>query len=174
MTNLNNHQKHLMTALPMIRMMKMLIIFLKKQRVYFYEWPKKFAYQPCRPIWFGIPNTTPKLSKVLISGLSFRHRSLSQSHKSDVLSYSECKIVTIFWSFAPGTHWEGLPAPPLPPDSPAAQRFFSLLRSSKNRHPQKIAGYSTDQAQTSDTKSTTYWEKISCGLVMSAEKLGKS
>ena len=124
MTNLNNHQKHLMTAVPMIRMMKILIIFLKKQRAYFYEWPKKFAYQPCRPIWFGIPNTTPKLSKVLISGLSFRHRSLSQSHKSDVLSYSECKIVTIFWSFAPGTHWEGLPAPP-PPQTPQLHNSFS-------------------------------------------------
>ena len=30
------------------------------------------------------------------------------------------------------------------PDSPAAQWFFSLLRSLKNRHPQKTAGYGTD------------------------------
>ena len=30
------------------------------------------------------------------------------------------------------------------PDSPAARRFFSSLRSSKNRHPQKFAGYGTD------------------------------
>ena len=29
------------------------------------------------------------------------------------------------------------------PDFLAAQRFFSLLRSSKNQHPHKIAGYST-------------------------------
>ena len=29
------------------------------------------------------------------------------------------------------------------PDSPAAQRFFSSLRSSKNRHLQKIDGYDT-------------------------------
>ena len=36
-----------------------------------------------------------------------------------VLSYSECKIAKIF-------HWGGLTAPP---DSPAAQRFFSSLRS---------------------------------------------
>ena len=31
-----------------------------------------------------------------------------------------------------------------PPDSPAAQRFFSSLRSSKIRHPQKVAGYGTE------------------------------
>ena len=30
-------------------------------------------------------------------------------------------------------------------DSPAAQRFFSSLCLSKNRHPQKIAGYGTDK-----------------------------
>ena len=32
-----------------------------------------------------------------------------------------------------------------PPDSPPAQRFFSLLHSLKNWLPQKIAGYGTDQ-----------------------------
>ena len=39
----------------------------------------------------------PKLrhpsSQKLISGVSFRHCSLLQSHESDVLSYSECKII---------------------------------------------------------------------------------
>ena len=68
-----------------------------------------------------------------------------QSHESDVLSYSECKIAKSFWGFCPGLHWEGLTASPLPPplDSPAPQQFFSSLRSSKNRHSQKIAGYGT-------------------------------
>ena len=33
---------------------------------------------------------------VLISGVSFRHCSLLQSHESVVLSYSECKIAKIF------------------------------------------------------------------------------
>ena len=31
------------------------------------------------------------------------------------------------------------------PDSPAAQRFFSSLRSLRNRHPQKIVGYGTEK-----------------------------
>ena len=88
----------------------------------------------------GSQTQTPKLSKVLISGVSFHHRSLSQSHERDVLSYSECKIANIFWGFASKRHWGGLT---VTPDSPAAQRFFSLLHSSKNRYTQNIAGYGT-------------------------------
>ena len=49
---------------------------------------------------FRIPNSDPKLSKVLISGVSFRHHSSSQGHESDVLSYSECKLAKIFQGFA--------------------------------------------------------------------------
>ena len=37
------------------------------------------------------------------------------------------------------------------PDSPAAQQFFSLLCLSKNWHPQKIAGYGTDDTLLYDT-----------------------
>ena len=58
---------------------------------------------------------TPKRSKVLISGVSFRQRSLLQSQESDVLSYSECKIAKNFQGFAPGPHWGGLTAPPQTP-----------------------------------------------------------
>ena len=47
------------------------------------------------------------------------------SHKSSVLSYSECKIAKSFQGFAPGSHCREHPAP----DSPVAQ--------------QKIAGYGT-------------------------------
>ena len=65
---------------------------------------------------------TPKRSKVLIYGVSFRQRSLSQSQESDVLSYSERKIGKNVQGFAPGPHWGGLTAP---------------LSSSKNRYPQK-------------------------------------
>ena len=78
----------------------------------------------------GSQTQTHKLSKVLISGVSFRHRSFSQSHESNVLSYSECKIAEIFQGFAPGPHWVATPL-----GSPTAQRFFSL-RLSKNS-PQK-------------------------------------
>ena len=59
----------------------------------------------------GSQTQTPKRSKVLISGVSFRQRSLSQSQESDVLSYSERKITKNFQGFAPGPHWGGLTAP---------------------------------------------------------------
>ena len=55
----------------------------------------------------------------------------------DALSYSDCKIAKIFQGLIPGPRWGGLTAPP--PDSLAAQKFFSSLRSSKNRNPPKIA-----------------------------------
>ena len=61
--------------------------------------------------WFGVPNSDPQTLKVLISGVSFRHCSLSQSHESEVLSYSECKIAKIFQDFAPGPHWGQLTVP---------------------------------------------------------------
>ena len=57
----------------------------------------KLVYQ------FGISNSDPKLSKVLISGVSFCHCSLSQSHESNVLSYSECKIAEKFSGLCPLT-----------------------------------------------------------------------
>ena len=66
-----------------------------------------------------------------------------------VLSYSECKIAKMFWDFAPGPHWGGLTAPP---DSPAAQRFYSLL-CLLNWHPppppkkKKVVGYGTDSME---------------------------
>ena len=49
-----------------------------------------------------------------------------------VLIYSECKIAKNL--LGPGPHWQGLT---VPPDSPAAQRFFYSLRSLKIRQPQK-------------------------------------
>ena len=53
--------------------------------------------------------------RVLISGVSFRQRSLSQRQESDVLSYSERKIAKNFQGFAPGPHWEELTASPQTP-----------------------------------------------------------
>ena len=50
-----------------------------------------------------------------------------QSHESDVLSYSECKIAKSFWGFCPGLHWEGLtasPPPPPPPRLPSSATVF--------------------------------------------------
>ena len=89
-----------------------------------------------KPVYqFGIPNSDPKLSKVLISGISFRHRSLSQSHESDVLSLFRMQNTQDFPGLCPWTHWRELTAPP--------RLTSSLLRSSKNRHPQKISEYGT-------------------------------
>ena len=58
---------------------------------------------------------SPKRSKVLISGISFRQRSLSQSQESDVLSYSERKIAKTFQGFVPGSYWGGFAEPPQTP-----------------------------------------------------------
>ena len=89
----------------------------------------------------GSQTQTSKRSKVLISGVNFRQRSLSQSQESNVLRYLERKIAKKFPGFCP---WTPLGrAYSAAPDSPAAQRFFSSLHSSKKWHPQKIAGYST-------------------------------
>ena len=96
----------------------------------------KLVYQ------FGIPNSDPPTLKSVKISSSKNKQMTVQSHKSNVLSYSEYKITKIFWSFAPGTYWGGLTAPPVP-DYPAAHWFFGSLCSSKNRHPQKIAGYAT-------------------------------
>ena len=93
----------------------------------------------------GYQTQTSEFSKVLISGVSFHHRSLSQSHESDILSYSEYKIVTSGVSPLDPTR-EGFQPPPSVPDSPVAQWFFSSLGSSKNRHPPKNAGYGADNA----------------------------
>ena len=93
------------------------------------------------PVWD--PKLKPPKAQVLISGISFRQCSLLQSQESNVLIYPEHKIAKNFQSFAPGP-WTPLGrAYSAAPDSPAAQQFFSLLRSSKNRHPPKIAGYDT-------------------------------
>ena len=90
----------------------------------------------------GSETQTPKLSKVLISGVSFYHRSLPQSHESDVLSLfsmqNSQKFPGFFSSLDPTG--EGLQHPP---DYPASQRFFSSLHLPKNWHPPKIAGYGT-------------------------------
>ena len=104
----------------------------------------------------GSQTQTPKLSKVLISGVSFHHRSLSQSHKSNVLSYSECKIANIFQGFTPERHWGRLTVPPRLTN---CTTFFSSLSLLKNRHPQKIAGYSTDEHKITITCIFTFFIK---------------
>ena len=51
----------------------------------------------------GSQTQTPKLSKVLISGISFRHRLLSQSHESDVLSLFRMQNSQNFQGLCPWT-----------------------------------------------------------------------
>ena len=91
----------------------------------------------------GSQTQTPKCSKVLISGVSFRQCSLLQSQESDVLSYSDCKIAKHFQGFAPGPHWRGLTAPPQTPWL----------------HSQKIAGYSTEWY------NSVIWQRFPCMLL---------
>ena len=51
----------------------------------------------------GSQTQTPKLSKVLIPGISFHHCSLSQSHESDVLSLFTMQNSQHFLGFCPWT-----------------------------------------------------------------------
>ena len=62
-----------------------------------------------------------------------------QSHKSDVLSYSACKIVKKI--FATGPHWEGLTTPPQTPQ--LHNGFSPHYGHQKTGTPKKTAGYST-------------------------------
>ena len=78
---------------------------------------------------------------MLISGVSFRDRSLSQSHESDIFSYFECKVAKFFRSFVPGPHWR----------ERQRQRHTERQREGegerqrvKSQHPPKIAGYGID------------------------------
>ena len=71
---------------------------------------------------------TPKRSKVLISGVSFPQRFLSQSQESNVLSYSERKLTKNFQGFAPGPHWGELTALPQSPQLHIGFSSFSLVK----------------------------------------------
>ena len=93
---------------------------------------------------FVIPNSDLQTLKSVDFWCKLLSCLLLQSHDSDVLSYSDCKIAKIFWGFAMDPAGYDLQCPP---DSPAAQRFFSMLHLLKNGHPLKNAGYSTAQLQ---------------------------
>ena len=86
----------------------------------------------------GSQTQIPKCSKVLISGVSFCQRSLSREQCFELFRTQNSQKVPGFCPWTPlGRAYSTTP------DSPAAQQFFSLLHSSKNWHPQKIAGYDT-------------------------------
>ena len=83
---------------------------------------------------FGIQSADPpKIDK--------HHSSLSQSHKSDALSYSERMHNSqnfLHWgelTVPPQPHPSYTPTPHRSLDSSVTQWFFSLLSLSKNRHP---------------------------------------
>ena len=87
----------------------------------------------------GSQTHSPKRSKVLISGISFRQRSMSQSQESNVLSCSERKIATNFQGFAPEPHWGELT---VPPQTPWLHNGFSpRYARRKTGTPTKMAGY---------------------------------
>lgn len=75
------------------------------------------------------------------------------THKSDVFSYSECKIVKFFRSFTSGPHWGQLTTPsnPQPPTHRSQQWFFSLLHSSKNWHPPNVVLFKFTTPETMQT-----------------------
>ena len=72
----------------------------------------------------GCQTQTPEFS------VRFCHRLFLQSHESNVLSCSECIIAKIFRNLAPAPHWGEFPSPP---DSLAAQWFYSSLHSLKSQ-----------------------------------------
>ena len=104
--------------------------------------------------WFGIPNSNPQmlisvdfwcklLSMFLVSELTEQCFELFRLQNSQK-----------FPGFCPWTPLGRAYSTTL--DSLAAQWFFSSLCLSKNRHPPKIAGYSTDQSGTLYQLSNNY------------------
>ena len=72
---------------------------------------------------------------MLISGVRFRDRSLSQSHESDIFSYFECKIAKFFRGFVPGSHWR---------ERGRDRDREGERQRVKSQHPPNIAGYGID------------------------------
>ena len=110
--------KHLCHYIWLVKQNFTVLCLFSSSLIYCYLLFVVFIIKICAPVSFKIISyklKPPKRSKVLISGVSFHQRSLSQSQESDVLSYSEHKIATNFQGFAPGPHWWWLTALPQTP-----------------------------------------------------------
>ena len=90
--------------------------------------------------WFGIPNSNPQMLKSVDFWCKLSSVFLVAEPKEQCFELFKTQNSQKFPGFCP---WTPLGrAYSSAPDSPAAQLFFSSLHMSKNRHPQKIAGYS--------------------------------
>ena len=95
--------------------------------------------------WFGIPNSNLQM---LIS-VDFWCKLLSIFLVAELREWCfELFRTQNSQKFAAFCPWTPLGRASTTPDSPAAQWLFSSLYFSKNRHPPKIAGCSTDQSGT--------------------------
>ena len=100
-----------------------------------------------KPVYrFGIPNSNPQTLKSADFWRKLSSAFLVAEPRERCFVLFRMQNSQKFPGFHP---WTPLgraysAAPPPFPDFLAAQRFFSSLRSSKNQHPPKIAGYATD------------------------------
>ena len=96
-----------------------------------------------KPVYrFGIPNSDPESFKIVkINSSKKRQMTCRRASRAMFWAIQNAKYPTLSGALPLDPTGEGLQHPL---DSPAAQRFFSLLRSSCYRHHQKITGYDTD------------------------------
>ena len=107
--------------------------------------PSAISRAILKPVhWFGIPNSNPQTLKSVNFWCKLLSTFLVAKPREPCFELFRMQNSQKF----PGFHtWTPLGrAYSTTPDSPAAQRFFSLLRLSKNWHPPKIAGYGTDSS----------------------------
>ena len=91
--------------------------------------------------WFGIPNSNPQMLKSVDFWWKLWSMYLVTEPREWCFELFRTQNSQKFPRFCP---WTPLGrAYSTAPDSPVAQRFFSLLCSLKNQHPKKIAGYGT-------------------------------
>ena len=97
----------------------------------------KLVYQ------FGIPNSNPQMLKSVDFWCKLSSTFLVAEPREQCFELFRMQNSQKFPGFCP---WTSLArAYSIAPDSQAAQRFFFSLGSSKNWHPQEIAGYGTDR-----------------------------
>ena len=121
-------------------------MFKNRQLVILFDMFGTVSSAILKPVyWFGIPNSNPQTLKSVNFWCKLSSTFLVADLREQCFELFRMQNSKKFPRFHPWTPLEM--AYSATPDSLTAQRFFSSLRSSKNRQPPKIAGYCTDVLQ---------------------------